>query len=54
MLLRGNDKKTGRREGAEPIESVFTYVLYTGFLLHDKIIWFKIAGLYVYKKKSKR
>ena len=26
---RGNDKKTGRREGIEPIKRVLTYVLFT-------------------------
>ena len=28
-LLRGNDKKTGKREGIEPIKSVSTYVLFS-------------------------
>ena len=27
--LRGNDKKTVRREGIEPIKRVFTYVLFS-------------------------
>jgi hypothetical protein len=29
MLLRGNEKKTGRREGLEPIKRVFNYVLFS-------------------------
>ena len=53
QVIKGNDKKTFRREGIDPIKRVFNCVLFSVTRFYNRRRRFKIAG-FIYKTLSKK